>query len=212
MGLGELRLFLLAVYVERHHYGSEGPEGNGEFVGVEEVVEHSVDIVGEQAESEGQGYIGHLFVFGGAVDTDTGGESGHEDAYYQGYTREALFGHGADVFAVGVAQIAGIGADGGELVAALVAGIKELVGAGAASHDGSFFPHADGRSPTVEAFQVAGIGGDVRYGLDLTCKVVGAVLVVFAQLIEHVVLVYEKYADTDAEQEHHPLYFKSKTD
>ena len=45
-----LRLFwaaLLAIYVEGDDDGSEGPEGHRELVGVEEVVEEAVDIIGE---------------------------------------------------------------------------------------------------------------------------------------------------------------------
>lgn len=45
---------------------------------------------------------------------------------------------------MGVASVARIGADDGELVAALIAGIEELVGARATPHDGMIAPKAEG--------------------------------------------------------------------
>ena len=194
-----------AIYIQRHNHSRERPEGDGEFVRVEEIVEDTVYVVGEQTEGEGDGHIGHLAVAGSAVDAHAGGKGGHEQGYHQGYARHPLLGHGADVFAVGVAEVAGIGADGGELVAALVAGIEELVGAGAAAHDGTLLPHAQGRGPTVETLQVAGIGGDVGDAFDLPGKVVGAVLVVLAKLVEDIALVDKEDADKEAEEHDHPL-------
>ena len=95
------------------------------------------------------------------------------------------------------------------MIAALIAGIAELVGAGTASQHGVLFPHAQRRCPAVEPLQIAGIGGDVRNALDLSGQVVGTVLMVLAQFVEHIALIHEKHADTQSEQQHHPLHLHS---
>ena len=79
-GLGEAAVGTARIEVERYYDGGKSPEGDGELVGVEEVVEHAVDIVGEQAEGEGEGHIGYAPVAGATVDADAAGKGDEEDA------------------------------------------------------------------------------------------------------------------------------------
>ena len=201
-----------AVYVEGHDDGGESPEGDRQLVGVEEVVEDAVDVICQQGESECQCHAGRVGVFGGAVDAHAGGEGGEEQQRHQCHARHSLLGHGTYVFAVGVAQVAGVGADGRELVGALVAGVEELVGARAAAEHGLFFPHAEGRRPAVQSLEVRGIGRNVGDALHLVGQRVARVLLVLAQLVEYVALVDEEQPHAEAEHQHHPLDFHAHAD
>ncbi len=112
---------LLCAEVYRNYGCGHCPEGNAELVGVEEVVEEPVNVIGEQAERERQSKLVEGFVGCLAVGADTCDEGQSEDAEHEECPWYSLFGEWPDVLAVGVAQVAEVGTDGGTLVGLLIA-------------------------------------------------------------------------------------------
>lgn len=165
-----------------------------------------MDIIGQQAQRERQCHIGDALVRSCAIDTDACGKSDHENGDHESSPRDALLRKGTYIFAVGIAPISRIGGDNGELIGALVAGIEELIGAGAAPQKRMILPKAYGRRPAIEALQVGSVGRDIRNRFHLTRQIVGGILVVFPQFIEHIGLIDEKDAHENAEADHHPFH------
>ena len=192
---------LVGIEIEGHDDSGKSPEGYREFVGIKKVVENTVNIVSQQTQCKSQRHSSHCRILGGAIDTDAGGEGGHEDTNYQQGSWYTLLGEGTNVFAVSVASIAEVGADDRPLVAALVTGVDELVCSWSTPHDGMLFEHANGRCPPVETLKIGGIGGDVGNGLYLVGKVVGGILLVFPQFVKYVALIVKKGSHAQSEKE-----------
>ena len=173
-----------------------------------------MNVICEQSEGEAERHVCHTAVtlLEGAVNTHSSGEGDSEHKHHRHSAQHSLLRQRPYVFAMGVAEVAGVGADGGELVRALVAGIHKLVCAGAPARYGTFVEHAQGRRPTVETLEVGGVGGDIADGLYLVGDVVRRILTVFAQLIHHICLIGEEKSYGHGATEQHPPHFHAKTD
>ena len=192
-------LFIRKEHINRGDQGGEAPHRDGQLVGVHEVVEEAVDEITEEGEGGSQDQNFGFLVLATAVGLQAAIDGDDDEDDDQERTHHALLGQGTEVLGVGVAAIAGVGADDGLLLRHLVGGIHKLVGAWAPAEDGALVEKTEGRLPTVDALKVGGVGGDVGDGLDVLHQVARSVLVVLLQGVDDLVLESEE----QAYQDHH---------
>ena len=111
-------------------------------------------VICQQAHRQHESQMTQPTVFGSAIDAFTGEEGGDKQSKHQQCSWHSLLSQRSYVLAVGVAQVAIVGADNRHHLRLLIWAIDELVGSGAYACDGMLAPHAEGGVPAVETLQV----------------------------------------------------------
>ena len=174
------KFFLVRVEnVNGGNQGGKAPHGEGQFVGVQEVVKETVDEIADEGEGGTQYQDLGLFVLATAIGLQAAIHRHDDQNQYEKRAYDALFGQGTEILGVGIAAIACIGADDGLLLRHLIRRIHELVGAWSPTKHRTLIEQTEGRLPAVDTLEVGGIGGDVGDGLYVFHKVARSILARF---------------------------------
>ena len=146
-----------------------------------------MDVVGDEGERGHQAQNADGFVLASYVSYYAIVNYAEHHGEYGEQTDEAGFCGRADEFAVGVAAIAEVCGDDGQVAVVLEGGVAKLIAARSPAHDGTFFNHSEGGVPAVESFHVGGIGADVGDGLKVFRQVPGGVLAVARHAVHDVI-------------------------
>ncbi len=124
------KLFLVRIeHVNRGYQGGEAPDGDGQFVGVQEVVEEAVDEIADEGEGGTQDQDLGLLVLATSIGLQAAIHRHDDQNQHKERPHNALFGQGTEILRVGITTVTSIGADDGLLLRHLIRCIHELVGA-----------------------------------------------------------------------------------
>ena len=156
--VGLKRIFVGVEHVDGSNECGKAPYGNSQFVGVKEVVEEAVNEIADESQSGSQNqYLGFL-----VLAAFVGGQAAihrydHQD-HDQQRPNEPLFSQRTEILGVGIAAVAGVGADDGLLLRHLEGRINELVSAWPPAENGALVEQPEGRLPAVYALKVGSVG------------------------------------------------------
>ena len=143
---------LLGVFhsdVECGDDGESAPEGQRQFVGVQEIVEAAVNEIGNQGKCHHQTQYLVGPVGGMVIGTDARVQTAEEQRKDSEHSGDAGFGAGANIFAMGVASVSEVRGDNCSISAFLERCILKLVSAWTPTDYGTFAYHAESRNPAV---------------------------------------------------------------
>ena len=149
-------------------------------------------------------HLGRL-VLAARVGLDATGHGDDDQHHHKERTHQSLLGQGTEILRVGVAAIAGVGADDGLFLRHLVRGIDELVSTRTPTKHRPLVEQSKGRLPAVDALEVGGVGRDVGDALDVLHKVARCVLVVLLQHVDNLVLEGKEQADQNYNSGSNPM-------
>jgi len=101
------------VDVEHNKDGNETPDRNRKLVGVEEVVQQSMDEIAEQGKRYREGDNSDAFLFGPFVNFKSGIHDQYHQQHHDEHAKQAHFGQWPDKLTVRISFVAGVGADDG---------------------------------------------------------------------------------------------------
>ena len=142
------------------------------LVGVEVVVQDTVDEVGDQSQEQPHGQHAVVWVCEGPLQFEPEVTRHKQQGDHKQPAQQALFRQRPEVLAVGVPDVSIVGADECTQVGLLERGVLELVRPGPPPKHRTLLEHGQGARPTVESLQIGVVTGHIGNALHVLGQVI----------------------------------------